>query len=174
MARRVYAIRKTAQKKNLFIDNNLRGSINYIVESDKDLSWSSIGKIEYANVKKDIDLSSFPKSVREDNIVIYHANTPELSVQGLQNVEDGDFPDNSVMVFYKTAGASFHMQNVKFPLELIWTDADFNVVAVNKMDKNPYVRYRSPINATHAVEARLGFCKRYAIDKGKNIKEFVK
>lgn len=151
---------------NLVVDNNLRGSINYIVESEPHLGWDKISSVKYANVPKDlVDLKQFPRSKREDGVVIYHANTPGLKVQGLQNVEDKDFPSNAVMVFYKTASSAFHMRNVKFPLDILFLSGDNKVLAVRRMEPGNEL-YFPPKGTEHAIEAKAGWVEQRGIGVG--------
>lgn len=150
---------------HLKMDPNLRGSVNYVVETHG-IPWKDIESIEYMEVPKTaVNLEEFPKSLREDGIVIFHANTPKLKAQGLQHVEGSDFPNNALMVFYKTASSPFHMNNVKFPIDIIWADEKGTVLAVKEM-KPGGLGYYPPIGTVHAIETNVGWAEKNGVAVG--------
>lgn len=171
-----YGRQLEASKYNLHIDNGLRGNVNRIVEdlesSNNGINWSNISSITYGSVPKIVDLNKFPSSLQANGVVVYYANTPTLKAQGLQHVDGEEFPDNAVMVFYRTASSPFHMRNVKFPLDILFLSGDNKVIGMRRMRPDNQLYY-PPAGTINAVEVKPGFIENYKITIGTNITNII-
>jgi len=148
---------------HLCIDERLRGNVNSIVESFDDLNWDDIDSVSYQPMAAAESIEDWP-TTSKDGIMIYHADTPSRQAQGLQYVEENDFPKNAVMLF-KNASGPFHMHNCRFPIDIIFTDDDFRVLAIHNMIPEGGYTY-SPMGTKHAVETHPDWAENKGISEG--------
>jgi len=148
---------------HLCIDERLRGNVNSIVESFDDLNWDDIDSVSYQPMAATESIEDWP-TTSKDGVMIYHADTPSRQAQGLQYVEKNDFPKNAVMLFKNVSGP-FHMHNCRFPIDIIFTDEDFRVLAIHNMLPEGGYTY-SPMGTKHAIETHPDWAENKGISEG--------
>ncbi len=98
------------------------------------------------------------------------ATTPAAQQQGLSDRDS--MPANHGMLFIFTQGAEwgFWMHEMRFPLDIIWFNADRQVVFIEQ-DLPPCTPtscpvYTPPVNAMYVLEVNAGFVKANAVKLG--------
>ncbi len=124
-------------------------------------------------VKKD---ESQTKPVLEANPIleIEIADTPEERIKGLSGRES--LSENSGLLFVHSQPGIYGiwMKDMKFPIDVIWLDADFRVVDIAKDIKpDSFPRVFEPSQpALYILEVNAGFADKNQIKKGDVLKLF--
>jgi len=96
---------------------------------------------------------------------LFIAKNNEEQTRGLIGVDKEEFSDNSILLFTNVTGSVyFHMKGVKFPIEIMFLDENFNII--EKCELNPETGLvKSPENTCYAIEANIGFSDSIIKDK---------
>jgi uncharacterized membrane protein (UPF0127 family) len=91
--------------------------------------------------------------------------TPEEKITGLMN---RDSLDKNSGMFYDYVGGGFWMDNVKFPIEMIFIDGD-KIVDIKKAKAYDKTSIRPSVEANSNLEVNDGFCEDNNISIGNTI-----
>lgn len=78
-------------------------------------------------------------------------------------------PSPMLFIFSDSSVKSFWMKNVKFPLDIIWIDADKKILGWDRMlpcESEPCKIYNSPGQIKYVLEVEAGFAEKNKIKVG--------
>lgn len=93
-------------------------------------------------------------------------------MKGLMNRELLEQNKGMIFTFLIPWHRFFWMKNVKIPLDIIFINSKFKIIAIHEtpVEKGPlYKNYWSHGMCKYVVETNIGFCKKYNISKGTKI-----
>ena len=95
-------------------------------------------------------------------------DVPEQA-QGLMGRKELGDDQGMLFIFPKEQPLSFWMKNTLIPLDILFFDAEGNLVGVQMMDpckEDPCKTYPSQKSAKYALEVSAGFAEKNAVEKG--------
>lgn len=100
------------------------------------------------------------------------AMTPEAQAQGLSARQDLAEGTGMLFVFDVPSRQGFWMQDMNFPIDIIWIAGDMKVVYIKKdarPESYPEV-FTPPADAKYVLEVPAGFAERYGLQVGDVVK----
>jgi len=135
-----------------------------------------IGVAGILSIPSDAKLEAveFPKGtikIDETVLEVQIADTEPRRVRGLMFQEELPFNKGMLFVFEKTGIYSLWMLNMQFPLDMIWFDADGNVIHIetdvppckSALETVTCTRTSSDKNALYILEVTAGFIEKFGI-----------
>jgi len=101
------------------------------------------------------------------------ADTPELHERGLYGRESLSDGHGMLFVFPKSGEYGFWMKGMRFPIDIVWINAQHEVVGVERNvspDSFPKVFY-PPVPISLVLEVPAGFCDTHGIKVGDVVRE---
>ncbi len=104
-----------------------------------------------------IYLQSKPKlialSIQGNTIFCEIADTPEKRNKGLMFRDSLAKNQGMIFTYHDEQIRTYHMQNVKFPIDIAFANAQGVIVDIQSMDTDPNKKYPSKAPAQYALEA---------------------
>lgn len=115
----------------------------------------------------------FPLSTKLNNtkIRIEVADTPEKRIKGLSGRESLDENTGLLFIHDELGIYGIWMKDMKFPIDVIWLDADYRVVDIAgdvQLDSFPEVFEPSRL-AKYILEVNAGFVERNGVEIGEDL-----
>lgn len=105
------------------------------------------------------------------------ADTPQQQQQGLSDRAELSKGTGMLFVFKKPDYYAFWMKDMKFPIDIIWIDADWSVVDITErlMPESYPSTVRPEIAAQYVLEVPAGFSDAHYIEIGEKVTaEFIR
>jgi len=117
--------------------------------------------------KMDIDGKEIPALISDISVKLKVASTPESQAKGYMGSNESPLDNEGILFIYdEPQPLSFWMKKVKFPLDIIFFDTQFDYINHETMDPAHDVdefnipKYASHKPARFAVELPAGWCKK--------------
>ena len=125
---------------------------------DKELDWKNI--------------NAWTLSFGNNVVLVEVANTLELKKQGLSGRDSIDDKKGMLFVFDRPETPSFWMKDMKFPIDIIFFDKDWNTVDIkeNFPPESYPETYTSKEKSKYVVEVNAGFASRNNWQIGNQVK----
>ena len=141
---------------------------------------SILGQREYEQQELLIsqEVRSGSNGFRQVNVIVNDAMlvadipaNDEQMTRGLSVKDSLDENEAMLFVFDEEAEHTFHMKNMKFPIDIIWIDADKTVVHIehNLQPCSSWLfcpTYKPNVDSLYVLETIAGFAERHDIVKG--------
>ncbi len=108
----------------------------------------------------------------ENPMVVTMLETPEERTNGLSGREVLPLDEGVVFAFGTAGSRNFWMKGMKFPIDVIFFDAEWNVIGLfDNLQPESYPHtYGSPKETYYALEATAGLINREEIVNGKQLR----
>ena len=108
-------------------------------------------------------------SLMDPCVSVEYAMSDASRAKGLMNRTDISYAQGMFFIFPVEKRYAFWMKDTPTPLDMIWLDADLNIVHIESAlpcGKEPCEVYRTPTPALYVLETRQGFVKDHGIAVG--------
>jgi hypothetical protein len=135
------------------------------------IAAASIMPVALYSEVNNLDKSDLSLKAAASSYLFLLADTPEERSKGLSGVDS--LPDNTVLLFSyeNTDGCGVWMKDMKFPIDIVWIDENFNVIYFTEgLSPSTYPKTFYPVSqCKYFVEAAEGFIKASDIHMGARV-----
>jgi uncharacterized protein len=113
-------------------------------------------------------------SINGSKILLALASTDEQRIRGLSGLEKLNENEGMLFLFDKPSKQGFWMNEMKFPIDILWLDSDSRVVHIEK-NLQPCIIfmachvYTPQVNSQYVLELRSGFANDHSIQNGTRV-----
>jgi uncharacterized membrane protein (UPF0127 family) len=121
---------------------------------------------------KNVKVTFLSKNSKPVTIICEVAKSLTEKMKGLMYCEDLDSNKGMLFTFAFSWIRFFWMKNVKIPLDIIFVNRKFEIVAICEasVEKGFFNKiYWSKGSCKYVVETNIGFCKKHRLSKGDKI-----
>jgi uncharacterized membrane protein (UPF0127 family) len=113
-------------------------------------------------------------SINEFKVLLALASTDEKRIKGLSGLEKLNEGQGMLFLFDQPSKQGFWMNEMKFPIDIIWLDSDSRVVHIEKNLEPCRIFmgcpvYEPKVDSLYVIELRSGFTNDHSINNGTKI-----
>lgn len=113
-------------------------------------------------------------SINGSKILLALASTDEQRIRGLSGLEKLNENEGMLFLFDRPSKQGFWMNEMKFPIDILWLNSDSTVVHIEK-NLQPCIIfmtchvYTPQVDSQYVLELRSGFANNHSIQNGSRI-----